>query len=199
MGRDEDALGLLLGGFTGYLSNRPSPHGSGPFSTIVFKENLPRKLQSDAFNQLLELIQILHKKMDQDGSLTGAIRALARIQFIRKHFPPHGADQLVVIEAMSLAFEYSQASMLYKADVVYEFAVPELLSLPDNFYPFRKGCEFKDYAQHCQRSHRWASSVAALKAAFDNYMGLSNFHVLYCEHTDLVEELDQLGIRFRRH
>jgi hypothetical protein len=83
-----------------------------------------------------------------------------------------------VIEAMGLGFEYSQVSMLYKADVVYEFAVLELtsLSLPDNWYQFWKASEFEDNAQHCQWSYRWASSVGSLKVAFD-HIGLSNFYV----------------------
>jgi hypothetical protein len=57
--RDNEALNLLLSSFTDYLSTRLSPTGSGPFSTIVFKEGLPRKLNSRAFKKILESIQIL--------------------------------------------------------------------------------------------------------------------------------------------
>jgi hypothetical protein len=193
--RDEEALDILLGGFTDYLSTRLSPNGSRPFSGIIFKEGLPQKLRSDAFMQMTKLIQILHWNVDHSGLLTAAIAKVACIQeLIRTDLEfPHLADEAVVIEAMSLAFEYSQALMFHRADLVYEFAVPELLRLRDNWYSFRKASEIKDYAQHCQHSNKWISSMGALKIAF-GYMELSKGYARDCLDQDLVTVLDQLGI-----
>jgi len=85
MGQDEDVLGFLLGCFTDHLSTRSSPCGSVSFPLLISRESLFQKLKSGAFLQMLELIQILHKKMDQDGPFTGAIIALGRLQLARKH------------------------------------------------------------------------------------------------------------------
>jgi hypothetical protein len=200
LNRDEEALNLLLSGFNDYLSTRLSPAGSGPFSSIIFKEALPQKLRSEAFMQMTKLIQMLHWKTDQDGSLTGAITKLTCVQeLVRTDLEfPRLADEAVIIGAMSLAFEYSQVSMFHRADLVYAFAVPELLRLRDKWYSFRKASELKDYAQHCQWSDKWIASMEALKLTL-RYMELSKGYPCDALDKALITELDQLGIDFRQH
>jgi hypothetical protein len=156
-----EALNILLHGFTDYLSTRSSPNGPGPFSNVVFKESLADKLKTNAFKQMLELLQVLHMKMDQSGLLKGAITMTARLQAVAGR---RSADLgYFLIDAMRLGFEYSRNLMPERADLIFDFVIPELLlrGYEGILLERDKFFEFEKYAQHCRESKNSAGLEVA--------------------------------------
>lgn len=161
--QQKEALDLLLMSFNDYLSTRPSPAGSGPFSSIVFEGDLGQKLGSQAFKDTMELIQLLQDEPHLRESCRVANATTALIQNSVK-FPDFDPGYVLVC-FMNLASEYSWAEMLPQADLVYNFAVPEvLLRGPQRIILEReKNSEFRNYARHCQRTNNAAGLEIAFK------------------------------------
>jgi hypothetical protein len=159
----EEALDLLLMSFNDYLSTRPSPTGSGPFSSIVFKGDLAQKLSCQAFKETMELIQLLQDEPHLRESCRVANATTALIQDSVK-FPDFDPGYVLVC-FMNLASEYSWAEMLYQADLVYNFAVPEVqIRGPERIILEReKNSEFRNYARHCQQTNNAAGLEIAFK------------------------------------
>jgi hypothetical protein len=118
----------------------------------VFKESLPQKINSQAFRQILESIQILHSNGYVSGCFDGAIAITARMQAIIREPDPDPGD--VLVHAMRLGFEYSKAHMPLRADLVYDFAASELQSRGYDGMSQKREIisEFENYAHHCWRT-----------------------------------------------
>ena len=161
--QQEEALDLLLMSFNDYLSTRPSPTGSGPFSSIAFKGDLAQKLSCQAFKDTIDLIHVLQDEPNLRESCRVANATTALIQNSVK-FPDFDPGYVLVC-FMNLASEYSWAEMLPQADLVYNFAVPEvLLRGPERIILEReKNSEFRNYARHCQRTNNAAGLEIAFK------------------------------------
>lgn len=161
--QQQEALNLLLMSCNDYLSTRPSPTYSGPFSSIVFEGNLAQKLSSQSFKDTMELIQFMQYEPHLRESCRVANATVALIQNSVK-FPDFDPGYVLVC-FMNLASEYSWAEMLLQADLVYKFAVPEvLLRGPERIILEReKNSEFRNYARHCQRTNNAAGLEIAFK------------------------------------
>ncbi|KAE9374326.1 hypothetical protein N431DRAFT_556656 [Stipitochalara longipes BDJ] len=121
---DEEALNHLLSGFTDFISTSSQFQELAPFSTISFNGTLLQKLTSKPFLQMLDSIQKLQKKIGRDGSLDEAI---ALIDDIQVDIMNDCSDPCRILSKLTLLSRaYSKASMSHRADLVYEFAFPEL-------------------------------------------------------------------------
>jgi hypothetical protein len=197
--RDEEAVVVLLDGFTAYfrwwslcsLRTLTSPYSNLP--------PLPLSPWFTHHKKIMESLQKLHLKMDQDGNFAWVRTSLSRLQNLLKDLKSLSADdwELVLLEAMQMATAYSETWHFDAANLVYEFAAPYLESFSSRTHAFERVCAFKDYAKYYEkldspvaRSIQLRRAISSIESAY-RYDEESNFLNNLFKWLDVPE--DNLG------
>jgi hypothetical protein len=189
--RDEEALNMLINGLTNYLSHCWSLTNIQDSAPLVSWASLG--FACSLFFDVMESLQRLHLKMDQDGSLAWARASISRVQNLcRKSYMVE--PEQILLEFMTLAAAYSEIWRLDAAIMVYEFAAPLLEAFNTRPHAFERACAFRAYAQHYEKLGSPDDRSKKLQLAFRSIAAVHRYEESNEDYLlNFLESLDELS------
>lgn len=158
--RHEEALLTLLNGYASWLSRiwpAGPEHVFTPYGQYFF---------SDECGEIMKSLQVLHAKMNQDGTFAWVQASVSRLRNLRQNVNIVVGEEESLLEFMRLGAAYSEMWMFDAANLVFGFAAPILERFGSRPHAFERACAYRDYAQHCVRQGSPADQSKQMKFAF---------------------------------
>jgi hypothetical protein len=157
--RDEEALLTMLNGYTDWLSGR------WPVGTERISLDFWQHFDSDECGEIMKSLQVLHAKINQDGTFACVQASVSRLENLRHSLNIFGVEESL-LEFMRLGAAYSEMWMFDAANLVFGFAAPFLERFDSRPHAFERACAYRDYAQHCVRQGSPADQSRQMEFAF---------------------------------